>query len=199
MIRDEEIIEEINTLWVPVYPFMAEHVIAVSGIRSGDVLDLGPFAGGLACSLLAKSRELRAKVMDESEQVLGWGAQWARDTGCSSRLTTCCATIEPIPEASASFDLVMVRGAFFFITPLLLGEVKRVLRPGGFGWVGGGYGPLTPDAVIAPIAERSKKLNDAIGKRWVGTEEAENLLIAAGLVSSARLSTEGGIWVEVRG
>ena len=199
MIRDEGIIEEINSLWVSVYPFMAEYVFAVSGVRSGDVLDLGPFAGGLAGSLLAKGTGLRAKVVDESGRVLGWAAQWASDLGCSSRLTTRCAPIEPIPEVDASFDIVMVRGAFFFLTPLLLQEVKRVLRPGGFAWVGGGYGPLTPDAIIAPIAERSKKLNDAIGKRWVNVEEAKNLLITTGLTSSARLSTEGGLWIEVRG
>lgn len=199
MKRDEEIIEEINTLWVPVYPFMSAHVIEVSGVRSGDVLDLGPFAGGLAVSLLAKSGEFRAKVVDESERVLQWAARWAREKGCFSRLTVGRAPIEPIPEPDASFDLVMVRGAFFFLTPLLLQEIKRVLRAGGLGWVGGGYGPLTPDAVIAAIAERSKKLNEEIGKRRINVEETESLLISAGVASSARLSTEGGLWIEVRG
>ena len=199
MIRDEDIIERINTLWLSVYPFMADHVIALSGVRSGHVLDLGPFAGGLAVSLLGKSDAFHAKVIDESERLLQWTARRARDEGCFSRLTLSCAVIEPIPEPDGSFDLVLVRGAFFFLTPLLLSEIKRVLRAGGLAWVGGGYGPLTPDAVIAPIAERSKQWNEAIGKQRITMEEAQKLVVSAGVASSARVSTEGGLWVEIRG
>ena len=198
MIRAEDIIEEINDLWSPVYPFMAAHVLSVAGIRSGELLDLGPFAGGLALSLLAECAGLRAKVVDESERMLHWVEKRSRALGCSSRLTTFHGAIEPIPEADASFDLVTVRGVFFFVTPLLLQEVKRVLRPGGFGWVGGGYGPLTPGSVIAPIAERSKRLNEDIGKRWIDEGEAKDLLETAGLAPVARISTEGGLWIEVR-
>lgn len=199
MKRDEDIIEQINTLWVPVYPFMADYVLHASGVGAGDVLDLGPFAGGLAVSLLAKSNRLRAKVMDESERVLRRAARQAREKGCSSRLAVRRASIESIPEPDGSFDLVLVRGAFFFLTPPLLREIKRVLRSGGWAWVGGGYGPLTPDAVIDIIGERSKEWNAEIGKQRVTVEEAERFLISAGVASSARLSTKGGLWIEIKG
>lgn len=199
MIRDEDIIEQINTLWLPVYPFMADHVIALSELQSGHVLDLGPFAGGLAISLLGKSVAFHAKVVDESERLLQWTARRAHDEGCFSRLALSRAVIEPIPEPDASFDLVLVRGAFFFLTPLLLREIKRVLRAGGLAWVGGGYGPLTPDEVIVPIAERSKQWNEAIGKQRITIEEAQKLIVNAGVASSARVSTEGGLWIEIAG
>jgi SAM-dependent methyltransferase len=198
MIRDEDIIEQINALWASVYPFMADHVMAISGLRSGDILDLGPFAGGLAVSLLAKSVDFHAKVVDSSERLLQWAAQRAQEADCFSRLTLDRADIEPIPEADASFDLVLVRGAFFFLTPLLLRDIKRVVRPAGLAWVGGGYGPLTPDGVIAPIAERSKRWNEAIGKQRITVAEAQELLMNAGVASSARISTEGGLWIEIR-
>lgn len=199
MIRNEDIIEQINTLWLPIYPFMADHVIGVSGLRSGRVLDLGPFAGGLAVSLLAKSVDFHAKVVDSSERLLQWTAQRAREADCFSRLTLDRANIEPIREPDASFDLVLVRGAFFFLTPVLLREIKRVVRAGGLAWVGGGYGPLTPDGAIAPIAERSKRWNEAIGKQRITIEEAQRLLVSAGVASSAQVSTEGGLWIEIIG
>ncbi len=199
MIRDEDIIERINTLWLPVYPLMADHVINISGKLSGDVLDIGPFAGGLAVSLLVRSGDFHAKVIDESEQLLRWTARKAQEANCLSRLMLRHAAIEPISEPDGSFDLVLLRGAFFFVTPLLLSEIKRVLRAGGFGWVGGGYGPRTPDEIIAPIAERSKEWNAAIGKQRISIEEAQKLILSAGLSSSARISTEGGFWIEIRG
>jgi SAM-dependent methyltransferase len=64
----------------------------------------------------------------------------------------------------ASFDLVIYRGAFFFLTPEIIKETYRVLKPTGRALLGGGYGPLTPSEEIAKIAEESKRLN----KRWSG-------------------------------
>lgn len=198
MIRDEAIIREINDLWLPVYPYMADWLLAVSGVGGGRFLDLGPFAGGLALNVLRRCEKLTATVIDESASVLQWAEKKAAEVGCVSRLTTRRRPLDPIPEVDAAFDLVAIRGAFFFLTPTLLREVKRVLRPGGFGWVGGGYGPTTPDQAIAPIAQRSRLLNEAVGKRRITPEDARATVALAGLEGCTRVVTEGGLWLEVR-
>lgn len=198
MIRDEVIINEINALWLPVYPYMAEYLLATSGVKGGRFLDLGPFAGGLALNILRKCESLLVTVIDESEPVLRWVEEKAAEGGYVARLTTRRRPVDPLPEADATFDLVAVRGAFFFLTPSLLQEVKRVLRPGGFGWVGGGYGPTTPDEIIAPIAQRSRMLNEAVGKRRITPEDARAMAGTAGLEECTRVATEGGLWLEVR-
>jgi SAM-dependent methyltransferase len=198
VIRDEAIIMEINALWLPVYPYMAEHLLAISGVTGGGFLDLGPFAGGLALSVLRKSETLAVTVIDESARLLHWVEAQAADGGYGWRLTTHRRPIDPIPEVDASCDLIAVRGAFFFLTPTLLQEVRRVLRPGGFGWVGGGYGPTTPDEVTTPIADRSRVLNEAIGKRRITPEDAQVLVDVAGLETCTRVVTEGGLWLEIR-
>src|SRR5665811_1648837 len=129
MIRDEAIIREINALWLPVYPYMADHLLATSGVRAGRFLDLGPFAGGLALNILQECETLVVTVIDESELVLRWVEEKAAEGGYASRLTTHRRPVDPIPEADAGFDLVAARGAFFFLTPTLLQEIRRVLRP----------------------------------------------------------------------
>ncbi len=198
MERDEDLIVEINRLWEPVYPHMAGYVMEASGIDRGILLDLGPFAGGIAVALLSRAPGLRAVVRDPSPRVLGWARELAQGAGVADRLELRCAPVEIPDEADASWDLVTVRGAFFFLTPGLLAHVGRVLRPGGFGWVGGGYGPLTPPEAIAPIADASRDLNARLGKRWVSPEQAASLVREAGLEGRARVRTEGGLWIEVR-
>ncbi len=195
---DTDIVVEINRLWEPVYPYMAEHLLEVSGVRSGRVLDLGPFAGGIAVALLQQGPGLRAVVRDHREPVLDWARGLADRAGVSGRLATRQAPVEPLDEPDRAFDLVVVRGAFFFLTPALLAEVGRMLRPGGFGWVGGGYGPRTPPEVIRPLADRSRELNARIGKRRVHADRVRSLVDEAGLGGRARVVERGGLWIEVR-
>ncbi len=198
LVRDEVVIREINELWAPIYPSMAEHVLAAAGVRRGAVLDLGPFAGGLAVELLARCEGLRAWLVDELPGVPRWARERARRRGVEGRLGLACAGLGRIPVRDGAFDLVTVRGAFFFLDPVLLREIRRVLRPGGFAWVGGGYGPRTPASAIAPIAEASRRLNEAIGKRRLSARGLGALVRAAGLGREARVVEEGGLWLEVR-
>jgi SAM-dependent methyltransferase len=197
--RDERTIAELAGLWTPVYPYLAEHLLAASGVTGGRLLELGPFAGGIALHVLWRSEAFLATVLAEEEAPLRWVEERAAEGGYVSRLTTRRMPLDPLPEPSASFDLVALRGAFFLLTPSLLREVARVLRPGGFAWVGGGYGPTTPASVIAPIADRSRELNAALGKRRVTRGDAERLAAEAGLAGRSTVREEGGLWIEVRG
>ncbi len=199
MNRDEGLIVEINRLWEPVYPAMAEHLLAASGVGGGVLLDLGPFAGGIASAAAARAPGLRCVVRDEGPEVLAWARDLARRAGVADRVSFVRAGLDLSDMPDGAVDLVAVRGAFFFLDAALLAQVARVLRPGGFGWVGGGYGPLTPGGVIAPIADRSRELNARLGKRWVSEEAAAAVVRAAGLAGRARVCADGGLWIEVRG
>ncbi|MBI5014851.1 MAG: class I SAM-dependent methyltransferase [Deltaproteobacteria bacterium] len=198
MIRDGGALSELADLWEPVYPFLAEHLLATSGIEKGRLLELGPFAGGIALNVLWRSEVFLVTVLAAEEVPLRWAEERAAEGGYVSRLTTRCAPLVPLPEPSGSFDLVVLRGAFFGLTPSLLAEIARVLRPRGFGWVGGGFGPTTPPPVIASIADRSRTLNQALGKRRVERGDLEHLAREAGLHRRARVRDEGGLWLEVR-
>ena len=135
--RDESIIAAINELWTPVYPFMAEYLLGLCGPTPHALLELGPFSGGIALSLLRSEPGCSATVLDESGEVLDWTMERARQDGNSARLLTRQTALPPIPEADTSFDVVAIRGAFFFLTASLLRGVWRVLKPGGLAWVGG--------------------------------------------------------------
>ncbi|MFU8856170.1 MAG: NTP transferase domain-containing protein [Deferrisomatales bacterium] len=198
-LRDPVILRELNDLWGSVYPWLAGHLLAAAGSTSGRLLELGPFSGGISVEVLVRCEGFEAVVQDEGDPVLRWAEVRARSHGVGSRLRTRRDSLVPLPWPDGCFDVVVVRGAFFFLGPDLLREVHRVLRPGGFGWVGGGYGPGTPEEVIRPMADLSRQLNGALGKRWVSAPGAAQLVEDAGLRDNARVSGEGGLWIEVRG
>src|SRR4030043_548310 len=40
-----DLIQEINQLWNPIYPYLARHISELYGRRDGDIVEIGPFCG----------------------------------------------------------------------------------------------------------------------------------------------------------
>ena len=97
-----------------------------------------------------------------------------------------------------SFDMVLGRGAFFFLTPEIIRDAHRVMKPGAVAVLGGGYGPTTPQEEIRKIAVESKALNYQLGKKWISRPELSSMLRDTGLERSSRILEEGGLWLIVK-
>jgi probable selenium-dependent hydroxylase accessory protein YqeC len=195
---DPLLIEKINRLWEPIYPPLSRFVLDLFGSKEGDVLELGPFSGGIAREILSFSSEFRVVVADTSSGIFDELQAEISETPLAQRMMIASTPLAPLVFLDTSFDLVVCRGAFFFLTSGILQEIYRVLRPGGCAIVGGGYGPVTPQAVIEEIAEESKQLNLLLGKQWMGQEDLSQMIQEASLQEDAEISTEGGLWVMLR-
>jgi probable selenium-dependent hydroxylase accessory protein YqeC len=195
---DSLLIEKINRLWEPIYPPLSRFVLDRFGSNEGDVLELGPFSGGIARGLLSLSLEFRVVVADTSPELFNDLQEEISETPFVQRMVITTSPLSPLIFLDKSFDLVVCRGAFFFLTPAILQEIYRVLRPGGCAIVGGGYGPGTPQAVIEEISEESKQLNLLLGKQWMAQEDLTEMIQEACLQEDAEISTEGGLWVILR-
>ncbi len=188
-----ELIEELLHLWEPVYPFLVDFLLKLFGRERGDFLEFGPFCGGVTKRLVERTG-FKAALLVQGEV---WPTLRDYLKGTGKYLGFCWEGGE-LPFPGSSFDLVFCRGAFFFLDGKLLREVFRILTPGGIAVLGGGYGPSTPREVILPIAERSRELNRALGKRTLRPEEAEKMVVEAGLGDCAEILTEGGLWILLR-
>ena len=80
----------------------------------------------------------------------------------------------------------------------ILLEIFRVLKPGGFAFVGGGYGKDTPQELINEIGSESRMLNEKLGRRRVTVEGLRKMLCRAGLADNTAIEEEGGIWLNIR-
>jgi probable selenium-dependent hydroxylase accessory protein YqeC len=197
-LMNPHIIKQINRLWGPIYPSLARFVLDLFGSEEGDVLELGPFAGGIAKGLLSLSSEFRVVVAASSPELFDDLREEIRETPLAQRMMITSSPLSPLVFLDHSFDLVVFRSAFFFLDPAILHEIYRVLRPGGIAIIGGGYGPTAPSGLIEAVAEESKRLNLLLGKPWVTEQDLTRMLREAALQAEAEVITEGGLWLILR-
>src|SRR3974390_1704733 len=109
---DLELIQQINRLWKPVYPYLAKHIEEIYGRRDGKLLEIGPFSGVIFSFMkdgVGSAHAIASFPPGMSESY----AKAAQETGVAERLTI----IESDPSLggieSGSVDLAVFRGAFF--------------------------------------------------------------------------------------
>ncbi|UCC65908.1 MAG: methyltransferase domain-containing protein, partial [Deltaproteobacteria bacterium] len=195
---NHRVIREVNRLWEKVYPHLSRYIMDLYGHQEGDVLELGPFSGGITKGLFSFSKHLKAVISWDRLETFDSLEEEIRGSAHAERLLFKHSPLSPLVFLDQSFDLVVFRGAFFFLTPSILGEVYRVLRPEGLAILGGGYGPYTARALIEEVAEESKRLNQLLGKPWITREDLVTMVRQASLEGEAQISEEGGLWVILK-
>jgi probable selenium-dependent hydroxylase accessory protein YqeC len=183
-----------------VYPYLASQVTAAYGRASGRVLELGPFSGGISYELAARHPVLEFTLADDHKEYLAHLKKEIERHNLGTRMEIVDASLDNLPFDDGRFDLVMLRGAFFFImdSPRILSEIYRVLDSGGLAFVGGGYGAGIPQGVIDSIAEESRVLNDRLGRRRVTLDELKSLIESQGLTEATQICQDGGVWLLTR-
>jgi hypothetical protein len=194
-----DLIHEINRLWEPVYPFLARQVRELYGRNDGRILDVGPFAGTIF--------ELKKDWAGGSFLIGGFPSgmpRLFRAEAVTRNMEGGVDIVETSPLLACirenTIDVVVFRGALFF--PSLfrtdLSAIYRILRPGGIGFVGGGFGKHTPSSIIEAIGERSRVLNLLIGKIVISAEEVWRDVKGQEVEEHMDVISEGGLWIVIR-
>jgi len=189
---DIELINRLNALWRPIYPFLAEWIGRHCPSIPALSLEMGPFSGGISHGFKGLFQNTRTVCLMSEKEVADtirkqFGSEIEILTGSPERL-----------PFVASFDLAIYRGAFFFLTPQIIKETYRVLKPAGRALLGGGYGSLTPPEEIAKVADESKRLNYRLGKKWISRGELEEMVREADMEKYSEILQEGGLWLLLK-
>jgi ubiquinone/menaquinone biosynthesis C-methylase UbiE len=197
---DMDDLKRVNSLWGKIYPWLAAHILEGYGRDSGTVLELGPFSGGISVALARLHPKLTLTVADESPEVREYLQQEIGTAGLSERIRVETTDLNRLGFDDARFDLIVFRGAFFFLQEKqnILPEIFRALKDGGMAFVGGGYGKGTPRELIDEIADESRELNDRLGRRRVSIPELAEMVRKSGLMDSCRIEEAGGVWLDIR-
>jgi hypothetical protein len=193
------LIQEIDRLWEPVYPYLARQIVELYGRRDGNVLEIGPFCG----VLFSLERMKIGRSFLIATFPTGMGSFFRKETE-RRKVGGRIEVIETDPSLkdldNKRFDLVIFRGAFFFpfLFQVTFSSIDRVLSKNGMAFVGGGFGKYTPEGVIQEIGKRSRDLNLRIGKVEVKEEALRQEIEKSGIKGTWKILSEGGLWVIIK-
>ena len=196
---DLNLIQDINTLWDPVYPYLAQQILEIYGRQDGNILEIGPFCGAIFA--------LQKKNIGNSFLIAtfppGMGS-FFRDEIKKRRPQDKIEVIETDPSLTKiegnRFDLAVFRGALFFpsLFEVDFSAIYRILRADGIAFIGGGFGKFTPDTVIRNIGKRSRELNLQIGKIELSEDRLKQDIQASNVKGKTKIISEGGLWVVMK-
>ena len=193
-------LKRVNDLWRKIYPYLAAQCMEYYGKSYGDVLEVGPFSGGISVELARLHPVLNVTLVAQDRGVVGYLRKEIEGAGLNQKIEITRSELDNLDFADGLFDLVISRGAYFFLDEegKILCEIYRILKENGLAFIGGGYGKNTPQGLIDEIADESRDLNDRLGRRRVTDGEVRTMVNKAGLTSHTRIEKEGGLWLVIQ-
>ncbi|NVN92118.1 MAG: class I SAM-dependent methyltransferase [Desulfuromonadales bacterium] len=184
----------------PIYSFYAGRILEKTGIASGLCLDVG-CGGGYLGLALARITTLDFVFIDASPEMLSCATVNIATHNLTTRAATLLGQVQAIPLPDESVDLVISRGSipFWDELPTAFREIKRVLKPGGCGYIGGGLGD---PKLRAAHMERMKKEHPEWhgGQRKIPRHDDRHYsdaLESAGFDSFTVTRNDEGMWIEL--
>ena len=128
-------------IFYPIYPVIVDDIVNRSRITKGECLDIGGGTGSLGMAL-AKKTDMNVCIYDISSEMLEIAKKEIKGKGLENKVEIEVGAAENIDRVDNSIDMVISRGSIFFWDDKVKGmnEIYRVLKKGGFAYVGGGFG-----------------------------------------------------------
>ena len=147
-----------STDFAPVYPALAEQVVADYGITEGIGVDVGGGSGMLSIAM-AEITDLTLYNLDIDPWALRLSDVLVDEADLTGRIRTVEGDAQAMPFRDELADLVVSRGSIFFWPDQLAGilECHRILKTGGVAFIGGGFPRSLDPAIRTPLAEAAQK------------------------------------------
>lgn len=144
-------------IFAPIYPAIAKQALDKAQIKEGICLDIG-CGGGYLGLAIAEISDLNIYSMDNKPEAIEVLQENILKKQFEIRVKPLIGDVHNIPLETNSVQLAISRGSMFFWEEQVqaLNEIYRVLAPGGFAYIGGGFG--TPQ-IKEKIDEKMLQIN----------------------------------------
>ncbi len=167
-----------ENIFYPAYEDIADDILAATGIREGECLDLGCGGGHLGLAYMRRTA-CRFVFVDRDPAAVALAGKRYKGSDCRF----VCGDAADIPAGNDVFDLVISRASipFWEEQEKSLREIFRVLKPGGWAYIGGSLGhPETERKIREKMEERhirgKKRHRESGGSRMLTSGEYEGIL-----------------------
>ena len=130
-----------NEAFAPIYPVIARQIVDRCRVLSGLCIDVGSGAANLAMAL-AGITSLNLCALDFSPHIQAIARENIARERLGARVLPVVGDVHRMPFRDGVAALIVSRGSmrFWRNKPAAFREFRRVLQPGGTGYVGGGIG-----------------------------------------------------------
>ena len=201
-VKAEEFAEIAKTIFAPIYPVLAEIILKKIPQRQGTCLDLGSGPGHLAIAM-ANQSDFKVISFDLSPFAQEHADENIREAKLEERVTTMQGDVHRLPFPDNSIDLIISRGSIFFWhnPEQVFSEAQRVLKPGCYSFIGGGFGTVQLKAEIAENMEKKYGGFKESSKKRMSPENIErlkNALAISGAPVKYMERDEANIWFVIK-
>lgn len=192
---------EISTnVFFPIYPVIAEQIFEETQMkRSGKCMDLGSGNGYLGLSI-AKQTDMDVCLYDINEEMLQLAEANIEKYQLSDRVHTTLGDVSDISYQDESIDLITSRGSMFFWENRVQAfkEIYRVLKPGGYAYLGGGFGNKSlKDEIDREMLSRDPMWLENVKRRKGSEANYEEELRKAKIDNYHMINDERGFWIII--
>jgi ubiquinone/menaquinone biosynthesis C-methylase UbiE len=187
-------------VFAPIYPYIAAQALKHSGISTGVCLDAGCGGGYLGLALAGMS-DLSFYFLDSSADMIAFAEKNIAEKQMQERARAILSDITAIPLDNESVDLVISRGSVFFWPDLAQAfkEIFRVLKPGGYAFIGGGLGtPEMRQNILDEMKKRDPDWKPHFSHKDNNGDVYDQALSHAGITGYTATRDDSGFWITFR-
>lgn len=196
-INAKEFYKVSKDIFYPIYPVIAEDIINRSQINTGICMDIGGGTGYLGMSIAEKTN-MNVCIYDISKEILDIAQEIITSKKLDDKVWVEVGSAENINRKEESIDLITSRGSIYFWQDKVKGlnEIYRVLRKGGYAYIGGGFGnEKLAEQIDKKMLSLDSKWFENKKKRRIDIKEYENILKDT-IISDYKIIEVGkGLWI----
>jgi ubiquinone/menaquinone biosynthesis C-methylase UbiE len=185
--------------FMPAIVSTAKQVIDDYGVLDGVCVDVGCGTAIFAIELCRRSN-LKIYALENAKAVYEVARKNIQKEGLTDRIIPVLGDAHDLPFEDAFADLIISRGSYhcWKDKSLVFREIHRVLKKGGVGFVGGGFGRyISKEELDRMTALRGRSLKDD-AKAYSSPKELEDIIRKTGISDFHIIYDRSGLWAELK-
>jgi SAM-dependent methyltransferase len=191
--------KKVKENFMPAIVSTAKQVIEDYGVLEGVCVDVGCGTAVFAIELCRRSK-LKIYAVEKEKAIYEVARMNIENEGLADRIIPALGDAHDLPFENEFANLIISRGSYHCWKDkvLVFQEIYRILKMGGTGFVGGGFGRyITKEELDRMTVLRDSSLKDD-AKAYSSPNEMEEIIDKAGISNFRIIYDRSDLWAELK-